>query len=256
MENINLNKIKWFKDKYGNSTAYYQLKIPGVTTIISELIEDPDLDKFIADVGEEKAKQIMEDAAHKGTSAHTFIENFLSELSKSKDPSKALKYTEQTSVKFLNEERIPIDKIDKGRDMFFNFYHSEYSSKFLDLLGLELSIHSPILFYRGKIDVLYKLNPEGIIVTDFKTSSKIIDVDSIKMLKYKRQLGAYALALEHLFQEKNLKVNKSSILNIVKTDYIQEISCSGDELEEQKKEFENLVKTWHINNNQEYLIKK
>jgi len=254
VDKFDLRKVVWLKGYKDLPTAYYPLKIPGVTTVL-ELIPDPEWEKFIQEVGEEKAKEIRESAWNRGTSMHCFIENFIKELAKSKDPSLALHYTQVTSPKILLAEGVPMEKIDKGREMFLNFYYSDYSNAYIDLIGTELSLYSPSLFFRGKTDVFYNQNGIGRVVTDFKTSSKPIEKGSIKELKYKRQLGAYALGIEHMFKEKNVKVNKSSILVVqTKSTLIQEIFCENEELEEQKREFENLVKEWHKINNQAFLF--
>jgi len=254
MDSFNKEKIRWLKDFYGNPSAYYPLKIPGVTAIL-DLIPDPDLEKFIKDVGEEKAKQIMEDAANRGKSMHLFIENFIIEFAKSKDPSSALQHTLTISPKTLATDKIPMDKIDKGREMFLNFYYSEYANSYYNLIGTELALYSPLLFYRGKADVFYNENGIGRVVTDFKTSSKLIKKGSIKELKYKRQLGAYALGLEHMLSKQDVKINKASLLVIqTKSTIIQEIVCCREELEQQKNEFEKLVKEWHYKNNQGFLF--
>lgn len=249
-----LHKVKWMKDSYGNPTPYYPIKCPGVTSVL-ELIPDPEWEKFIQEVGEEKAKEIQQAAWNRGTAMHCFIENFVNELAKSKDPSLALQNTLSVSPVILEKEGVPMEKIDKGREMFFNFYYSEYSNMYTDLIGTELNLYSPLLFFRGKTDVFYNQLGIGRVVTDFKTTSKPIEKGSVKELKYKRQLGAYALAIEHMFKEKEVKVTKSSILAIqTKSTLIQEIFCEGEELEEQKREFENLVKEWHKINNQGFLF--
>jgi ATP-dependent exoDNAse (exonuclease V) beta subunit len=220
-----------------------------------DLIPDPDWEKFKEEVGEEKAKQIQEAAWHRGTSMHTFIEHFLIELAKSKDPSKALQHTQQVSLPILENEGVPMEKIDKGRDMFFNFYYSEFANSFTDLIGTELPLYSPTLYYRGKADVFYNQKGIGRVITDFKTSSKRIEKGTVKELKYRRQLGAYALAAEHMLKDKEIKIEKASIVAVhTKSSLIQEIALQGDELEEQKKEFETLVREWHRINNQGFLF--
>jgi ATP-dependent exoDNAse (exonuclease V) beta subunit len=256
VDKFDIRKVVWLKGYRDLPTAYYpSIKVPGVTTILGDMIPDPDYEKFVQDVGEEKAKEITQAAWDRGTSMHCFIENFVKELAKSKDPSLALQHTQLISQKTLLDDGVPMEKIDKGREMFLNFYYSDYSNAYVDLIGTELSLYSPSLFFRGKTDVFYNQMGFGRVVTDFKTSSKPIEKGTVKELKYKIQLGAYAIGIEHMFKEKNVKVNKSSILVMqTKSTLIQEIFCQGEELEEQKKEFETLVKAWHIKNNQGFLF--
>jgi hypothetical protein len=245
--------IRWLKDYYGNPSAYLQIKTPSVSAIL-EQIPDPEWEQFIKDVGEEKALKISKDAQDRGKSMHAFIETFIKEFAKTNDPSHALQQAQTITPKFLLEnENVPLEKIDKGREMFLNFYYSKYANVYKDLIGSELFLYSPTLFYRGKTDVFYKeLNNK--LVTDFKTSSKLIEKGSVKERKYKLQLGGYVYALEDMLKEQSVTINKASILVIqTKSTNIQEIFVEGDELEKQKEEFKNLVKQFHINNNQGFL---
>ncbi|MFW6310799.1 MAG: PD-(D/E)XK nuclease family protein [Nanoarchaeota archaeon] len=250
---FDLNKIKWVKGWRNLPEAYYRIKTPSVTTIINDMIPDPGIDKWIEDVGKEVADKITKAAHDKGKSVHIFIEEFLKMLKESNDPSKALKHTQIESPKILESEGIPEDKIIKGRDIFYNFYDSEYAISLKDFIGIELPIYSPFLFFRGLADIVYKRL--GLSVSDFKTSSKTIEKGSIKEKKYKLQLGGYALALDHMYKDKNIVTNYASIISFsTKSNIIQTIECEGKELEEKKKEFETITKEWHKNNKQSFLI--
>lgn len=242
------------KDYYGNPSAYYPLRTPGVTTVINDLIPDPEWDEFVKEVGEEKAQQILEAAGQRGTAMHCFIENFILAYSKSGDPSRALKYTQEVSCDMLTEQNIPSNKIEKGRELFFNFYYSDYSSVYKNIISTEMPVFSPFLFYRGKIDLFYNIPHIGKSILDFKSSSSTIKKGSTKEKKYKLQLGGYALGVEHMFAQKNIKINKSSFLIIMtNSNIISEITCENEELEEQKNEFKTLIKEWHIKNKQSFL---
>lgn len=255
VEKFDIRKVRWLKGYRDLPTAYYPLKVPGVTTIIGDSIVDPEYLKFVEEVGEEKAKQITEAAWHRGTAMHAFIENFVKELAKTKDPSMALQHTQTVSPMLLEQEGVPMEKIDKGRELFFNFYYSDYANSYTDLIGSELVLYSPLFFYRGKTDVFYNENGIGRVVTDYKTASKLIVKGSVKESIYKLQLGAYANAIEEMFAEKDVKVAKASILAVqTKSAMIQEIVCQGDELQEQKEAFKTLCKEWHIKNNQGFLF--
>jgi len=253
---FDLNNIKWIKGSYGLPEAVLKLKVPSVTAVIGEMISDPEWDAFVAQVGKEKADQIMISAGNRGSAMHTFIEGFISTYSKTKDVSEALRVTQEQSIKSLQEEQIPNDKIEEGRDLFYKFYYSDYASQFNNLIALELPIYSPSLFYRGKLDILYKDKLFGLSVTDFKSLSSKIKKGSIKELKYLYQLGAYAQALDEMYKEKELVINRASLLCVDKqSDILQEIELSGVKLQEFKEKFKTLVKEYHIKNNQEYLIK-
>lgn len=248
--------IKWFKGYKDLPEAYYRLKVPSVSKIVNE-IPDPEFEKWKEEMGEEKVEYIMQQAAYRGTAMHCYIENFLNELKNSADPSKALKYTQETSLATLEKEEVPDNKIKLGRNLFYNYYYSEFCSSKFKILGTEVLFYSPKLFYRGFIDFLFQQSLKGISVTDFKTTSSRIQKGSVKEKKYKSQLGAYTLGLEHLYEQKgkNIKIEYASILAMhTKSESIQQIVCEGDDLENYKEYVKTLIQQWHKNNNQEFLF--
>jgi len=250
-----IDNVKWIKGSHGLPECVHKIKIPSVSQILS-LIPDPGWDEFVAKVGKEKANQILTSAGNRGSSMHIFLENFISKYSSSKDVSEALKYTQQESPKLLEIENIPKDKIEEGRDLFYKFYYSEYSNKYLDVLAIELGIYSPSLFYRGKLDILYKDKIFGVSITDFKSSNGKIKKGSVKELKYKYQLGGYVNAIEEMYASKKLKISRASILCVDKqNDILQEIELSGKELNEYKENFKTLVREFHKTNKTDYLLK-
>jgi hypothetical protein len=253
---FDLTNIKWIKGSHGLPEAVYKIKVPSVTTIIGEMIPDPEWDEFVASVGKEKADKIMVSAGNRGSSMHAFIETFISKYSSSKDVSEALRYTQEESPKLLESENIPKEKIEEGRNLFYKFYYSDYSNQYSDVLAMEMGIYSPTLFYRGKLDILYKDKLFGLSLTDFKSSNGKIKKGSTKELKHKYQLGAYANALDEMYKEKGLIINRASILCVDKqSDILQEIELNGVNLTEYKEKFKTLCKEYHIKNKQEYLIK-
>jgi len=247
--------IKWQKGSYGLPEAVYKIKVPGITTVIGEMLPNPDFDKFVLEVGKEKAEQIMTAAGNRGTAMHTFIEGFMDTYSKSGDVSEALRVTQETSPKLLIEEKIPESKIDEGRKLFYKFYYSEYPQRYKNIVAIEMPIFSPSLFYRGKLDVLYKDPIFGLSLTDLKSSNGRIKKGSSKEISYFFQLGGYANAIEEMYVEKGLIINQASILCVDKqSDILQEIVLSGAELNEYKEKFRNLVREYHIKNKQSYLL--
>lgn len=250
------SRLKWQKGSHGLPECYYKINIPSVTGIINACVPDPELDAFIQNVGKEKAEQIMTSAGHRGSSMHMFIEQFVSTLDKTKDPSHALEVTQKQSPLLLESEKIPIDKIEEGLKLFYKFYYSPFSNQFTDIIGQEMGIYSPTLFYRGKLDIFYKHRIFEFSVSDFKSMSTPVKKGSAKEYKMKLQLGAYGNALDEMYQSKGLRIKHGSLICVnKKDDIVTEISCSGQELEKMKEEFKTLVITWHRQNNQEYLIK-
>ena len=120
---------------------------------------------------------------------------------------------------------------------------------------MEMGVFSPSLFYRGKLDILYKDSLFGLSITDLKSSNGRIKEGSSKEISYFFQLGGYANAFEEMYKEKGIIINQASILCIDKqSDLLQEISLSGTDLAEYKEKFRNLAKDYHIKNGQEYLL--
>ena len=252
---FDLNNVKWIKGSYGLPEAVHKIKIPSVTTVIGEMIPDPDWDAFVAQVGKEKADQILTSAGHRGSAMHLFIENFITKFAESKDVSEALRFTQQESPKALLEDDIPENKINEGREYFYKFYYSDYSNIYTNLLAVEMGIYSPSLFYRGKLDVLYNHKLFGLSLTDFKSSNGKIKKGSAKELKYKYQLGGYANALDEMYKEKGLIINRATILCIDKnSEILQEVECLGKELQEYKQKFRELVIEYHTKMGQTYLL--
>ena len=252
---FDLKNVKWINGWKNLPEAYYRIKTPSVTAILSDMIPDPEFEEWIRKVGKEKVDEIMTLAGYRGTGMHTFIQNFITTYSKSKDASKALKDTQELSPSLLEKENFPLNKINEGRDLFYKFYYSEYPVQYSDMIAVEMGIYSPSLFYRGKLDIFYTNRLFGPSVTDFKTSNGFIKAGSVKEYKYKCQLSAYILALEEMYKDKGLSIKHSSVLCVnTKSDVLQEIILSGNELKEYKEIFTNLVKQWHIKNGNSYLF--
>ena len=151
---FNKEKIIWAKGSYDLPSAFYKLSVPSVSTILGDMIPDPELEEWKKSVGEVQAKKIGDAAGNRGTAMHTFIEEFIKHLSRTKDPSESLKYTQIESQKLLELQNIPQDKIDIGRDMFYKFYYSDYSTKFNELLATELILYSKQYYFRGKLIII------------------------------------------------------------------------------------------------------
>ena len=252
-----LRNTKWMKGWRDMPEAYVRIKTPGVTTIINDMIPNPEIDEWIKAVGQEKADQITQASYDRGNSMHLFIEIYLQEMKKSGDPSAALKACQIGAPPLLLKENISEYKIAEGRNLFYTFIESDYISDYKKLIGTESNIHSPYLFYRGKIDWLFTKEKWGVSVRDFKSGNKYIEPDSRKELGYKYQLGGYALALEHMYkkEKKDIKVGYASIVNMQKSSQMaQNVECAGGELDEYKLKFSKIAKEWHINNGQGFLF--
>jgi ATP-dependent exoDNAse (exonuclease V) beta subunit len=190
---------------------------------------------------------------------HLFIEIYLDSLKQGADKSEALKTTQTQAPPQLIKENISEYKVTEGRNLFYTWLNSDYAEDYTKHYGTESTIHSPYLFYRGKIDWLFQIEKWGLAVRDFKSGNKYIEPGSRKELGYKFQLGAYALGLEHMYkkEKKDVKVKYASIVNMQKSSNMaQNVECSGDELDEYKLKFGTIAKEWHIKNGQGFLFSK
>ena len=246
--------ITWSTGSNGYPQAHMKLFIPSVSRILSETIDDPELEAWIKEVGEETAQIIMQNAAERGTALHKYMEFFIKNYAITNSKEESLQYAYKYAHEDLVKEKIPASKISKGLELFNIFYYSDYIDQFNDIVSTEFKIYSPKHFYRGALDILYKFN--GNRLSDYKTSSKPIIENSIKEYKYKCQLGGYSNAIDELLNNKEKEINYASLLIFLTNDYkIQEISLKDEELIFYKEEFKKLAKQWHINNNQEFLFK-
>ena len=72
MEFIREN-IKWMKDDRGLPAPFYKIKVPSVSTILSEMIPDPEYESWVLKEGKEKVDLIMKLAGQRGTALHFFF---------------------------------------------------------------------------------------------------------------------------------------------------------------------------------------
>jgi hypothetical protein len=250
-----MNDIKWIAGYKGLAEAYIKLSVPSVSTILKDMVPDPEMDAWIAEVGIDKVNEILKQAAYRGTVMHKYIETFIKNyfISNTKDINESLK-----SISNITFDDIPKDKVKIGWELFYKWFNYGHINSFSKFYSSELNIYSKRLYYRGILDLWYNHINYGGIITDFKTASSFVETGSIKEHKHKLQLSGYVIALEEMLNNENnqYKLDAASILLVhTKSDQIQEIILQGEELDKYKSEFETLVKQWHIKNNQEYLIK-
>jgi len=252
--------VIWKRNYYGWWDAYNEngekFVIPSVSKVL-EMKEDPELENWIKEIGEEKAQQIMKLAADRGIVFHTFLENFYGTLKLKGDPKKALLYTQKKSLEKIKKQNISEKQIKTGRILFYQLLEEFTSrSEIYKIINLERKIVDFQLAYRGAFDINYftKTN-DGIknVIADFKASSKCIEKNSVKERKYKLQLAAYWNAYEKLF---NRKLDFAKIWVSTREENIQEIKIDRDEYEEIFKEFFELLKSFHEKQNQNFEIFK
>lgn len=247
--------LNWKKSYYGWWDAYtpdgIKIKVPSVTAIVN-FMDDPEMDKWVDEVGEEQAQKIMKLAADRGTVMHYYLENYYRAIKTKGDRNKALLYTQIKTPEMAKKDGIAETSIKTGRNLFYQLYESKMHSEIYHVLGLENKIASFSKLYRGKYDINYITNDAKNIITDFKTSSSNVKPGSTKERKMKLQLAGYWTAYEEMFPK--VKLDYAKLWISVKGGVPQEISINKKEKEECMIEFLDLCKRYHESLGQEKYI--
>lgn len=248
-------QLTWKKSKYGWFDAYtpegIKLKVPSVTAVIATA-KDPEMETFIEEVGEEQAKKIIKLAADRGTVMHYYLENYYRAIKLKGDPDKALLYTQAKTPQMIQKEGISEKSLKTGRDLFYQLYESSMPSEIHHVLGLENKIASFSNLYRGQYDINYITNDGKIVITDYKTSSAMVEVGSTKEYKMKMQLAGYWAAYEEMYPK--VKLDYAKLWISVKGQGPQEINIGRDDKEKYLIEFLDLCKKYHKSINQEQYL--
>lgn len=213
------------------------LFLPSVTSILS-LKPSTYLKDLEAKIGKEDLQRISERAAKRGTAMHLFLENYMICMQKKGDPESCLLYTQRKSTDTLLFE-MDKDRVDTGRSLFYNVYHSGLFDKIKKVIFTEKFLHSVKFLFAGTADFGFLDIEDYIVMTDFKSASSPRDEDTID--KYKCQAAAYTIAFEEMYKK---PVQRGEIW-ISHPDGVQLIKVSGEELEEKKQEFIKLCELYH-----------
>ena len=166
-------------EKIIESDEFFSVKLPGVTTLLSEL--------FGKDEFKEIPEAVLKQAADRGKAVHSYIEQF---ILTGNWPEIELAY------------QVYID--------YFKEWYEKYKPKFITT---EQKLVSKKLGYKGIIDTVFIYEDENgishICMCDWKTSS------NLNRFKTMCQLNLYAL----LFKEhyRNIKINEIRTVSITNT---------------------------------------
>ena len=154
-------------------------KLPSVTTILQATKSEEDkaaLENWKLRVGYKAANKIKTEASNRGTSMHSYIENFLR--------GRVNESFFDSNEQYKNMAKEIIDKGIKG--------------KLEEIYGIETTLHYPEK-YAGTADLVGVYQGKEAII-DFKQSNKPKKVDYIQ--DYFLQLGAYTLAHDVVYKTK------------------------------------------------------
>lgn len=244
--------ITWKKGYYGWWNAYDEkgkkLKVPSVSAVVSSK-DDPELDNWIKEVGEEAAERIMKLAGDRGTVLHTFMENFYLALAAKGDVEKALLYTQKKSLDQVQKQGIKETQIKTGRSMFYQlleeFAPNGENPEVHKVLGLEHKVVNYLMPYRGAYDINYLTSTESKlfnVITDYKSASSKIEEGSVKERKYKMQLSGYWTAYEQMTGQ---ELDLAKIWVSIKGGGTQEIKIGRHEYNDLYAEFTELCVHFH-----------
>ena len=206
-----------------NGSRHYsvnQEKLPSVTTILRATESDEkkaSLANWRARVGTAEANRIKNDASSRGTSMHSFLEQYL--------------------LGQLNLELIKEDE-NKSKKMADEIIKQGIQNKLSEIWGTEATLYYPGK-YAGTCDAcgIYE-GQESII--DFKQSNKPKKEEWIE--DYYLQLGAYTLAHNFVY---NSKITQGIILLCTVDNLFQDFKIQGAILEEYQNKFLEKVEQYY-----------
>ena len=198
-------------------------KLPSVTTILSTTKSEEEkaaIKNWQVRVGFKEANRIKTEASSRGTSMHSYIEDYLR--------GRINESFFESNEQYKNMAK---EIIEKGID-----------SKLDEIYGIEETLYYPEQ-YAGTADLIgiYQGND---VVIDFKQSNKPKKTDYIQ--DYFLQLGAYTLAHDVVH---GTKMKAGIILLCTKDILFQEFKIEGAELEMYQNLFLGRVKKFYEMNN-------
>jgi len=213
--------------------------MPSVTTVLGQK-KMQYLEDLRDKIGEEALNKISQNAALRGTAMHKYLENYLIALKVHSDHDKALLYTQKKTPVDL-AGTMPQDRIDVGRDLFYNIHNEGLLNKIQKIVFTERFMWSVEHLFAGTGDHGFLTHDNKIILGDFKSASSPRGDEQIE--KNKMQLGAYAIAFEENF---GFRVSGAEVW-IAHPGGVQIVTMNYEELQEAKQLFLDLLHEFHKN---------
>ncbi len=222
--------MKWNRQfNYPKSTKFFvggsrhydinKEKLPSVTAILSTTASQEKKDALKAwkeRVGYQEAEKIKIEAASRGTSMHSFIEQYL------------LGQQNMQLIEENNQAKIMAQKIiDDG-----------LNDKLTEIWGAEVTVYYPKL-YAGTADCIGIYQEQETII-DFKQSNKVKREEYIE--DFFLQLGAYSLAHNKVYQS---KIIQGVILLCTIDNLFQVFKIKGNQLIDYQKKFLEKVEEYN-----------
>lgn len=210
---------------------------PSVTSILT-LKSSAYLADLEEKIGKEDLQKIANRAALRGTAMHKFLENYLVCMKHKGDKDSCLLYTQRRSTDSLLNE-MEKERIDVGRSLFYNVYHSGVLEKIKSVVFTEKFLYSETNLFAGTTDFGFMDENKHMIIADFKSASSPRTPDVVD--KHKCQLAAYSIAFEEMTGK---KVHHGEVW-ISHPDGLQVELLEGSDMNNKKVEFLDLCASYH-----------
>ena len=222
------NKFNYPKSTRSNEDGFRKYlfgeeKLPSVTSILQATKSEEDkasLENWKQRVGYTQANKIKTEASNRGTSMHSYIEDFLR--------GRINESFFESNEQYKNMAKEIIEKGINGR--------------LEEIYGMEETLYYPKQ-YAGTADMIAVYEGKNVVI-DFKQSNKPKKIDYIQ--DYFLQLGAYTLAHDVVH---GTKMKAGIILLCTKDILFQEFKIEGVELEMYQNLFLGRVKKFYEMNN-------
>jgi hypothetical protein len=168
------------------------IKLPSVTTVLSEMSDKSGLDEWRKRVGEAEADRISKFAANRGTFMHSLHEHYLD----ARFIHNIEKPLQQAFINAMKEcSDLTKEEMEVGKNLFLQFHNnSDFYDRIDSIMFQEIPLWSFIGGgYAGRMDLSIYGKPKTPKVIDFKTSKKPKKEEWID--GYKMQTAAYSVAL-------------------------------------------------------------
>jgi len=222
------------------------LILPSVTTVL-KLLKNEKYEMLRKQFGDKRWDKILHDAAERGNVMHRMLELFLLEWAKEKNVDRSLKKAQIFAIEESRRDEGKFTKyVDKGRDLFWNFYHDNFWENILEVVDNEAFLYTTFKGgWAGACDFVYRDLEHNLIVEDFKSSTSPKDEEDI--LSYKLQIAAYMFMCAEKYNEVP-KVGKIRIANEQTSD-IQTFEVHDYELKDYLSQFIDLCEKFREINN-------
>lgn len=245
MSSSKLNEVEISRENYPWGRAYIikgvsdtPLILPSVTTVL-KLVKVEKYEKLKKEFGEEKWNKLLAEAGERGNILHMMLEIFLLEFSKERNVERSLKKAQIFAIEESRKEGGKYEKIvKKGRNLFWNFYHSKFWENISKVVDNEVFLYTTFKGgWAGTTDFVYIDLDQNLIVEDFKSSTSAKGEDEI--LAYKLQIAAYMF----MCSEKYGRIPKMGkiIISNEDTDELQTFIVNDWEMKDYLKKFIELV---------------